>query len=385
MRLSLHRAMLSYGGGLLLHTASSGPVAGLDTLYLALQDADGITATGEVRINIAYLNGLAAEAVVTEALALLPGLDLTPAPETLLAAPPPLLSRASAPLRMLVDLALHDLAAKRAGQPLAAFLGESELGKSEPGKSDLGKTELGKSEAGPVSYATNQTLFISDDATFLRQAQAYVGRGFKDLKVRIGAADFTEDLARIRSLRARFGAGVKIAVDANAAWSLADAPARLEALAPFDLAYVEQPVAPVGFDLLARLAEASPIPIMLDESVRGEDDAMRLAGGGHGLMAHLKLVKLGGLAPALRAARALAVAGVPCMIGQMNEGGLATAAALHLCVATQPRFAELYGADGLSNDPAPGLVYADGLVSAPVLPGLGLSFARERTETLWEN
>ncbi|MDR6872199.1 L-alanine-DL-glutamate epimerase-like enolase superfamily enzyme [Bosea sp. BE125] len=375
MRLSLHRAMLSYGGGLLLHTASSGPVAGLDTLYLALQDADGIAATGEVRINIAYLNGLAAEAVVTEALALLPRLDLTPAPETLLAAPPPLLSRAAAPLRMLVDLALHDLAAKRAGQPLAAFLGKSELGKSE----------LGKSEAGPVTYATNQTLFISDDATFQRQAQAYVARGFRDLKVRIGAADFTEDLARIRSLRARFGAGVKIAVDANAAWSLADAPARLEALAPFDLAYVEQPVAPVGFDLLARLAEASPIPIMLDESVRGEDDAMRLAAGGHRLMAHLKLVKLGGLAPALRAARALAVAGVPCMIGQMNEGGLATAAALHLCVATQPRFAELYGADGLSNDPAPGLVYADGLVSAPALPGLGLSFARERTETLWEN
>jgi L-alanine-DL-glutamate epimerase-like enolase superfamily enzyme len=367
MRLSLHRAMLSYGGGLLLHTASSGPVAGLDTLYLALQDADGVAAAGEVRINIAYLNGLAAEDVVTEALALLPRLDLTPTPETLLAAPPPLLSRASAPLRMLVDLALHDLAAKRAGQPLAAF-----LAKGEP-------------SAAPVSYATNQTLFISDDATFLRQAQAYVARGFRDLKVRIGAADFADDLARIRSLRERFGAGVKIAVDANAAWSLADAPARLDALAPFDLAYVEQPVAPVGLDLLARLAEASPIPIMLDESVRGEDDAMRLATGGHRLMAHLKLVKLGGLAPALRAARALAAAGVPCMIGQMNEGGLATAAALHLCAATQPRFAELYGADGLSNDPAPSLVYADGLVSAPALPGLGLSFARERTETLWEN
>jgi hypothetical protein len=214
MRLSLHRAMLSYGGGLLLHTASSGPVAGLDTLYLALQDADGITATGEVRINIAYLNGLAAEDVVTEALALLPRLDLTPAPETLLAAPPPLLSRAAAPLRMLVDLALHDLAAKRAGQPLAAFLSKSDLGKSE-----LGTSDLGKSEAGPVSYATNQTLFISDDATFLRQAQAYVARGFRDLKVRIGAADFADDLAasavcarasapasRSRSMRTRPGA-----------------------------------------------------------------------------------------------------------------------------------------------------------------------------------
>ncbi|TNC06195.1 mandelate racemase [Methylobacterium terricola] len=356
MRLFLHRAMLHYAG-LTLHTASSGPVAGLDTLHLALRDRDGIDAAGEVRINVAYLNGLEPAAILAEAKAVLPRLDLTGEPAVILADPPAPLAGASAPLRMLVDLALHDLAAKRAGLPLCTHL-------AGPGA--------------PVEAAvhpTNQTLFVSDDATFLRQAEAYVARGFRDLKVRIGAADFTQDLARLALLRRTFGTQVKLAADANGAWTLDAAPARLDALARLDLTYVEQPVAPMGFEALARLAETSPIPVMLDESVATEADIARLAAGGHRLMAHLKLVKLGGLAPALRAARALAAAGVPFMVGQMNEGGLATAAALHLCIAVRPRFAELYGADGLVDDPAPGLVYAEGVVRAPEGPGLGLAFA----------
>lgn len=74
MQASLHRATLSYGNGLMLHTASSGPVTGLDTLYLRLRDGD-VVATGEVRINIAYLNGLQADTVLAEALSLFDRID----------------------------------------------------------------------------------------------------------------------------------------------------------------------------------------------------------------------------------------------------------------------------------------------------------------------
>ena len=74
MQASLHRAMLSYGNGLMLHTASSGPVAGLDTLYLCLREGD-VVATGEVRINIAYLNGLQADTVLAEALSFFDRID----------------------------------------------------------------------------------------------------------------------------------------------------------------------------------------------------------------------------------------------------------------------------------------------------------------------
>ncbi|QIB33582.1 mandelate racemase/muconate lactonizing enzyme family protein [Ancylobacter pratisalsi] len=363
MRASLHRALLTYGGGLVLHTASSGRIEGLDTLFLRLEAPDAV-AVGEVRINIAYLNGLAAETVLAEAVDVIARLDLARNGTSLLAEPPAAFVEASAPVRTLIDCTLHDLVAKQAGVPLAVHLGAP--------------------PADMFAHATNQTLFVSSDSAFLARAEAYVARGFTDLKIRIGAGDIEDDLRRVALLRERFGTGVKLAADANGAWDLPTAIVHLEQLARFDLAYVEQPIAPGDWAALDLLAKASPVPVMLDESVKGLDDVRRIAEVGNGLMAHLKLVKLGGLTPALQAARQLAGADVPFMIGQMNEGGLATAAALHLACATQPRFAELYGADGLVDDPATGLTYGDGRVIAPGLPGLGLRFDASTTHLIRE-
>lgn len=363
MQVSLHRAQLTYGKGLLLHTAASGPVRALDALYLRIV-GNGIEAVGETRLNVAYLNGLAADQLIREALDLLTEFDLAAAIDAGTVAVP--LAAASAPLRMMVDIALHDWAAKRRAVPLASLLARGPA-------------------AEPVRSQTNQTLFISDEATFLGRAEAYVARGFRDLKVRIGAGNFADDLKRLRLLRTRFGDAVDLAADANGAWELEQARANLAELAPLDLLYVEQPVAPGPLEPIARLAEGSPVPIMLDESLGSVDDAAALACSGHPLMAHLKLIKLGGLAPTLSAARVLSAAGIPVMIGQMNEGGVATAAALHLAAAIRPRFAELYGADGLADDPAAGLVYEDGRVEVPAGPGLGISFDAQQTQTLWED
>ena len=62
MRASLYSGALRYGGNLVLHTASSGSVSQLSEIYLRLDD--GVTSgVGEVRANIAYLNGYAPETV----------------------------------------------------------------------------------------------------------------------------------------------------------------------------------------------------------------------------------------------------------------------------------------------------------------------------------
>ena len=57
MRVSLHRAELHYGNGVVLHTASSGSVPHLRELYLRL-DAGDLAGVGEVTANILYLNRL---------------------------------------------------------------------------------------------------------------------------------------------------------------------------------------------------------------------------------------------------------------------------------------------------------------------------------------
>lgn len=362
MRASLHRAMLRYGGGLLLHTASSGPVGGLDTLYLWLEHGR-FTGIGEVRINIAYLNGISPETCLEKALRVLGGMDWSMDPAAMQAE---LVACGDviAPVRMLIDIALHDLIARETGVTVSEMLGGS---------------------TAPITrYATNQTLFISSTERFLAQAETYVTRGFRDLKVRVGGGDFAEDVARLAALRDRFGDAVKLAIDANGSWSEAEAAENLQTLARFGLAYVEQPVAPGDWDSLNRLAEASPLPLMLDETVATSADIDAIIAAKGRLWAHLKLVKLGGIAASLAAAKRLSDAEIPFMVGQMNEGAVATTAALHLSCAVSPRFAELYGADGLENDAAGGVVYRDGGVEGPATTGLGLEFDASKAHLVKE-
>jgi L-alanine-DL-glutamate epimerase-like enolase superfamily enzyme len=362
LRVSLHSAELHYGVGFALHTASSGRIAQLSEIYLRLDDGETV-GIGEVRANIAYLNGLAEETVMEHATAVLHTVDWARDPADLLATLADWGRPLIAPVRTLVDTALHDVLARRERKTVAAWLGAG---------------------TGMAASQTNQTLFWSSFDDFLGRAQAYVDRGYMDLKVRVAADDFTEDLRRIGALRNRFGHRIEITADANGRWNAGDAREKLDALSAYDLSYIEQPVPPGDWAAIDELAEHSPIPVMLDESITTLGDVSRICGYGGRILAHLKLVKLGGIAPTVSAARQLSAAGVPFMIGQMNEGAVATAAALHVACATHPAFAELYGADGLVDDPASGLAYADGAVQSPHTLGLGVDFDAAATQLIGE-
>jgi L-Ala-D/L-Glu epimerase len=360
LRASLYSADLHYGGNLVLHTASSGSIPHLSELYLRLDDGAAV-GIGEVRVNIAYLSGYAPETVTKAAATALGAIDWMRDPAEMLATMSEWSARLIAPVRTLIDCALHDLVARRAGLSVAASLGGS---------------------AKAIVWPTNQTLFISSEETFLAQAQAYVERGFRDLKVRVAAGYFSEDLHRIAALREKFGDQIKIAADANGRWTEREALDNLKALEPFGVAYVEQPVAPGDWSVIDRLAAQSPVPVMLDESVTGSGDIARICGYGGKVYAHLKLVKLGGIAPTMQAARQLTQSKVPFMIGQMNEGAAATAATLHVACATSPAFAELYGADGLIDDPVSGISYDAGTVRGNDAPGLGVTFNPATTHSI---
>ena len=362
MRVSLHNAKLHYGGGFALHTASSGKIAHLSEIYLKLDDGETV-GVGEVRANIAYLNGLAEETVLKDVTAAIRAIDWRRDPAELLASVDEWGKPFLAPVKALIDCALHDFLARRAGKTVAASIGAG---------------------PGDVKSLTNQTLFWSSFDDFIARARAYVARGYTDLKVRVAAGDFSADLRRIAELRRAFGDGIKLAADANGRWSATEAIDKLEALSAFDISYIEQPIAPGDWAAIDRLAARSPIPVMLDESVGTLADVSRICGYAGRILAHLKLVKLGGIAPTMAAARQLSAARVPFMIGQMNEGAVATAAALHVACAARPAFAELYGADGLIDDPASGLSYSNGAVQAPNTPGLGVDFDAAATQPIGE-
>jgi L-alanine-DL-glutamate epimerase-like enolase superfamily enzyme len=362
-RIRLTRVALRYADGMVLHTATSGPVATLDELRLVVEQDGAIAAMGATRLNIAYLTGLDADALAQTCVAVARALPWA-APFASLV---PALDRAHpdlpAPARMLFEMTAQDGCARARGCPLSVLLGG----------------------AVAARVPTNQTLFRADDETLLRRARAYVARGFVDLKLRVGFGAFADDLARLRLLRETFGPALSLSADANGAWPEPEAHANLRALAPLDLRYVEQPSPPGDWDATARVARAAPMPVMLDESLATAADVAMLARTRAAPLAHLKHAKLGGLDRLMQAGAALRAAGIGVMVGQMNEGAVSTLAAAHASAALGAALHELYGADGLADDPAGPLRYDDGVLCVPPGAGIGLGRHDTRDITLWEH
>lgn len=365
-RIRLVRARLGYEGGLVLHTATSGPVPALDEIRLVAVEEGRIAALGATRTNIAYLAGTAQETIEAAILDVAAGLDWSLPWHDLVAAMDTRWPNLIAPARMLFEMAARDGAARERGITVAQAFGGGET----------------------LATPTNQTLFWQDDASLLARADTYFARGFTELKLRIGIGSFDDDTRRLRLLRETFGARVRLSVDANGTWDVAEAPARLEALAKIGLDYVEQPLAFDAWDETAALSRVSPILLMLDEALSSMAAVRRLAETRAAPLAHLKLAKLGGLDHMAEAASLLGSAGIGIMVGQMNEGAVSTAAVAQMAIALDAPHRELYGADGLTGDVAgPSLVYRDGLLHLPPGPGLGLGAypIDPTTPVLWDS
>ncbi len=338
-----------------------------ELLYLVI-DRDGHTGVGEVRLDRLHrLFGSEAyrpAAMTRAAMAAVGAVPWDRSPRVLLHEFPGLTADWPAPVRMLVDIALHDLAAAEAGRSVSSLIG-------------------GGAPAGHrLMRRTSQLLRHEPLALCLARAGQLVERGFRTLKVVVGVGSPEEDLERVRALRSRFGESISLAADAGGRWPLAAVPRNLEALAGYDIDYVEQPVPAGDFATLLEVAAASPIPVMMDEGLATRADVERIAMAGGRVWANLKLVRFGGIAATVRAAHILAEARVPFMIGQTQEGAVATAAALHTADATKARLVSLSGADELADDPASGLVYGTGTVEVEAPAGLGVVFDTRRANLL---
>lgn len=162
----------------------------------------------------------------------------------------------------------------------------------------------------------------------------------------------SDDLDRVAEVRSVLGAGGRVRVDANGAWTVEQALRSLEALAPYDLEYAEQPCETVAelAAVRAGLARAGlPMLIAADESVRKATDPARVLLAGAADILVVKVAPLGGVAPALSIA---AACGLPVVVSSALDtsvgirAGIALAAALPaLPYACGLGTASLLGAD----------------------------------------
>ena len=204
--------------------------------------------------------------------------------------------------------------------------------------------------------------------------------GLKHIKVKVGMED---EVARLRVIREVLGPDVSLRIDANGAWTLDQAITILNALVPFNIAAVEQPLARGPVANLKRLKQATPIPLMADESLVTLADAGELIRQQAVDYFNIRVSKCGGLARSLALAGRAASAGIRVQVGsQVGETAILSAAGRHLAAAlAEVAFVEgSYGALLLTED-----VSADGVRfghrgEAPILtgPGLGIRVLEDR-------
>ena len=359
-KVQLYRTELRYRAGIGLYTAASRSVSFLEELYIEVSRADEIVGIGGIRVNVEYLTGIKPDDIEWQVTTWISNADWSSSFSALLDSLH-LDSEICAPARALIDQTLHDAIARQQDVPVHRLWTEDT----------------------PEAVSTNQTLFWCDDCEMVNLAKTYVDRGFTSLKLRMGIGSFEQDIHRLRIIREVFGNTVDLSADVNGAWNAASVDEHLTELLPLNLSYVEQPLDRVCWDEYERLAGESPITIMLDESASSLSDICRIASIGGKLAVHLKLIKLGGFRPLLQSGKRLLEANVPIMIGQMNEGAMSTAAAIQAAVVLKSEHNELYGADGIINDPVKGLVYSAGKVSVPASSGIGLELDSDSLEAHW--
>ena len=177
-----------------------------------------------------------------------------------------------------VDLALHDLAARRAGIPLWRALVRD------------GRTWAdGAAPRVPV-YASGINPDRPGDAVERLRAGGHVA-----FKLKVGFGDDRDD-ANLRDVRAAAGADAAVMVDANQAWDLAQAIASSRRLAAHAPAWLEEPLrADRPIEEWKRLADASPVPLAAGENAIGDAAVDALAASGAVAVLQPDSAKWGGL------------------------------------------------------------------------------------------
>ena len=342
---------------------AEGPVADRDGCIVVLEEKDGPLGLGDA----APLPGFGLETIASSVAALraaarrlvgLPAASYIEGAAHLTHLAPVAAAPAA---RHAIDLALHDLAARRAGVPLSVFLGAA---------------------AAVDSVPANAAIPRVDPARAASLARDAVGAGARTIKVKVGGGPLHQDLARVRAVREEVGDPVAIRLDANQAWTEAEAITALAALHVYALEYVEQPVLASDVAGLARVRRAAGVPIAADEAVSDARAARRILDLEAADVLVLKPMVLGGLHAAREVAAMARERGVLVVVTSLVESAVGRTGALHLAASlgAAPLAHGVATGDALLEDVAAAPTMRQGAVAVPGGPGLGISLDPRRLQ-----
>ncbi len=237
-----------------------------------------------------------------------------------------------------LDVAAHDLFAKRSGLPLYRQWGLS-------------------TDRIP---ATNYTIGIDTVDKMVEKLKEFPWPLYK---IKLGT---DHDLEIVRELRKHTTAAFRI--DANCAWTADEAIANSGPLKELGVEFIEQPLPAAEAAGMRKVFEHSVLPVIADESCITEGDVAGCRGLFHGI--NIKLTKCGGLTPARRMIREARLLGLKTMVGCMTESSIGIAAIAQLLPLLD--YVDMDGNLLIANDPAAGVEFdAEGRFIYRDLPGTG--------------
>ena len=126
---------------------------------------------------------------------------------------------------------------------------------------------------GEVGIPINGLVWMGSYEEMLRRMEEKLDKGFRCVKLKIGAIDFDQELDLIKRIRERFSFHeVELRLDANGAFKFEEALYKLELLSQYAIHSIEQPIKAGQWAYMAELCRESPLPIALDEELIGVND-----------------------------------------------------------------------------------------------------------------
>ena len=245
-----------------------------------------------------------------------------------------------------VDIALWDIAAKRAGMPLYKLLGGST------------RTTL-------PAYAS--LLRYGDAGIVVRKIQEALGRGYRLIKLHENKSEI------IRAAKQACGKAVPLMIDCSCPWTVDEAIGISRKWADLDLTWLEEPVYPPDdHSGLARLRAVSPIPVAAGENISNVFEFKRLFEAGAVGIAQPSVTKVGGVTE-LRKIFALGEAHGVTVVPHSPYFGPGLLASIHVCAASAREvWIERYYCDFAETPFGEQINPRNGQFAVPQVPGLGI-------------
>jgi L-alanine-DL-glutamate epimerase-like enolase superfamily enzyme len=246
-----------------------------------------------------------------------------------------------------IDTALWDLRCRRAGMPLARAAG-------------------GAQERIPV-YTTEGGWLHLSSGELVTDALRAKEAGFQGVKVKVGKPHVAEDVARLAALRDAVGHEFEIMVDANQAFTVAEARRRADAFAPFGLAWLEEPLPAEDLAGHVELAAHASMPIAVGESIYSIQHFREYLERDACSIVQVDCARIGGITPWLKVAHLAEAFNVAVCPHFLME--------LHVSLAgAVPNAAWIEHIPQLDAITTSRLTMKDGYALVPTGPGLGIDW-----------